>query len=353
MSHTRRLLAVFVLVLPAACAAPATTPGARLSIMTFNVQNLFDTVDDPGKDDKAYLPIEQKQSPRHRAACRAIEVESWRAECLDLDWDDALLAGKLRAIAATIRQVEGGPDIIAFQEVEHAALLERLRADYLSDLGYRPAILIEGSDLRGIDAGFLSKLPLAADPVLHPLSFPDYPEREGDTRGVLEVTFRLPDGTLLTGFAVHFPAPFHPTPMRERAYSRLNALRDALPAERPVFAAGDFNTTASEARDTGILERYVRPHWAIVHETDCRGDCRGTYYYARDAQWSFLDMILFAPARGEEATAVLRAKSVQVANALPAQRTADGTPAAFEPATAAGVSDHWPLLLVLDLKQKQ
>ena len=32
------------------------------SIMNFNAQNLFDTLDDVDKDDKAYLPIEQKQS---------------------------------------------------------------------------------------------------------------------------------------------------------------------------------------------------------------------------------------------------------------------------------------------------
>ena len=33
------------------------------SVMTLNSQNLFDTNDDdPGKDDKAYLPLEKKQS---------------------------------------------------------------------------------------------------------------------------------------------------------------------------------------------------------------------------------------------------------------------------------------------------
>ncbi len=347
------VMASLVVVLLAACATRDSLPDAGLSIMTFNVQNLFDTVDDPGKDDKAYLPLEQKQSTAHRDACQAIEVESWRAECLELDWDEALLAHKLRALADTIRQVDGGPAIIVFQEVEHAALLDRLRTGYLADLGYGPAILVEGSDLRGIDVGFLSKLPLAAEPVLHPLTFPGHPDREGDTRGVLEATFQQPDGSLLTGFAVHFPAPFHPTAMREQAYARLNALRAALPADRPAFAAGDFNTTRTEDRDTGILERYVRPHWAIVHETECRGDCRGTYYYALDDNWSFLDMILFAPGRRKDATAVLRAESVRVANAVPAQRTTANTPAAFEPATATGVSDHWPLLLLLDLKQKQ
>ena len=34
----------------------------EFSVMTLNAQNLFDTIDDPKKNDKAYLPIELKQS---------------------------------------------------------------------------------------------------------------------------------------------------------------------------------------------------------------------------------------------------------------------------------------------------
>lgn len=44
--------------------------------MTFNVQNLFDNVDDPDKDDKAYLPIAAKQNQDRIAACNEIEVNS-------------------------------------------------------------------------------------------------------------------------------------------------------------------------------------------------------------------------------------------------------------------------------------
>ena len=98
------LIGFSVLAMLGGCAT-ATPPGADLSIMTFNVQNLFDTIDDSGKDDKAYLPIEAKQSRAHVEACRAIEVQSWRSECLELDWDEALLAQKLAAIADAIRQV--------------------------------------------------------------------------------------------------------------------------------------------------------------------------------------------------------------------------------------------------------
>ena len=82
----------------AACGASETreaAPPESVTIMAFNVQNLFDTVDDPGKDDKAYLPIEAKQNAAHIAECNEIPVESWRNECLYLDWGEAALKHKL------------------------------------------------------------------------------------------------------------------------------------------------------------------------------------------------------------------------------------------------------------------
>ena len=335
------------LALPVKVATTAT-------IMSFNVENLFDNLDDPGKDDKAYLPLPAKQDETHIRACSEIEVQSWREECLYLDWSDAAVAAKLAAVAATIRQVSDGrgADVIAFQEVENVRILERLRQEYLGDLGYQPAVLIEGTDARGIDVAFLSKFPLAGEPVLHPFDVPAYPERAGDTRGVLQADFQLPDGSVLTGFSVHFPAPYHPTPMRVAAYEHLNALRAALPDNHHVFAAGDFNTTSTEDERENLLDRYARPVWTVAHDLGC-GDCRGTYYYAPEDNWSFLDMILFSPARGEKTTGRLRANSVAIANETPAQVTAAGTPRRHDDATRYGVSDHWPMIATIEVIEKQ
>jgi len=328
-------------------------PANSVSIMTFNVQNLFDTTDDAGKDDKAYLPIEAKQSAAHIAECKEIEVASWRAECLELDWDEGALQLKMSVLADAILQVGNGrgADIIAFQEVENVEILDQLRNEYLGDAGYGPAILIDGDDRRGIDVGFLTRLPLAAPAELRRTAFTDFADRAGDTRGILAATFELPDGSLLTGFAVHFPAPFHPTGMRVEAYRHLTELRNALPDDHYAFAAGDFNTTSDEDNQQGMLERFVRPFWIAAHEL-CVG-CPGSYYYARDDRWSFLDMILFSPARGEKTTWQIRADSVQIANQTSAQVTANGIPARFRLAQRSGVSDHWPLVLYLESTKKQ
>ena len=325
-----------------------------VTVMTFNVQNLFDNSDDPGKDDKAYLPLAAKQTESHIAECNAIEVASWRAECLHLDWSDAAIDHKLEVLAATIRQVNdgAGADIIALQEVENAAILDRLRTEKLAGLGYLPAILVEGTDIRGIDVAILSKLPLAGEPQLHPLMLPDFPEREGDTRGVLQADFALPDGSMLTAFSVHFPAPFHPTPMRVAAYEHLAGLLAGLPDNHHAFAAGDFNTTSSEDQREGLLDSYARPYWTLAHDIGC-DDCRGSYYYHADDTWSYLDMILFAPARGGKTTARIRGDSVAIANGYAPQTSETGAPERFRSDKGTGVSDHWPMIATIELTEKQ
>ena len=351
---TLLLLSACATVTPRDVSSTASDATARVTVMTFNVENLFDNVDDPGKDDKAYLPIKAKQSQDHIDACNEITVDRWRDECLNLDWNEATLRHKLTVLADTIRQVDGGrgADIIALQEVENLEILERLRTEHLGDLGYLPAILIEGSDLRGIDVAFLSRLPLAKAPSLHPLALPDFPDREGDTRGVLQADFLLPNGAVLTGFSVHFPAPFHPTGMRVAAYGHLNRLLAALPEHHHAFAAGDFNTTSREDAEKKMLDNYARPAWSIAHDLGCKA-CEGTQYYARDDSWSFLDMILFAEARGGNTTAHIRAESVQIANRNPAQVSRRKTPERFSAARRTGVSDHWPMIATIELAQKQ
>ena len=93
----------------------------------------------------------------------------------------------------------------------------------------------------------------------------------------------------------------------------------------------------------------------VVHEQNCRdraGNCRGTSYYARDGSWSYLDMILWSPARerGAQATWVLRENSVRIANGAAEQVGDDGTPARFTVPGGRGVSDHWPLHFSIEPK---
>ena len=323
-------------------ATPLEVIAAPVSIMTFNVENLFDTTHDPGKNDETYLPASQKTGSAHVDKCTEISVRRWREQCLYWDWSEAVLDRKLDAVAKAIKQVNDGqgPDIIALQEVENAGILERLRLDYLKGLGYQPAVLLEGKDKRGIDVAFLSKFP-ATDATLHPITFPTaLKARAGDTRPILEATFQLPSGLSLTGFSVHFPAPYHPTEMREVAYTRLNTLVASLPKDRAFFAAGDFNTTREENIKKNMLARWVRPTWQVAHDL-CEA-CPGTSYYPPKDDWSFLDMVLWGKTSGWTVTRSF------LANRSSEQMTPKGTPKRFQLPEGSGVSDHWPLVMVVE-----
>jgi len=352
MTIDRLRLLIIILTLGACSVSEPSVQS--VTVMTINFQNLFDTIDDPDKDDKAFLPIEAKQGELHIATCNEVPVEAWRDECLHLDWDDAALDHKLNTLAETIRQVNdgAGADIMVIQEVENQFVLERLRTKKLADLGYQPAILVEGTDARGIDVAILSKFPLAGEALLHPLLLPDFPQRARDTRGVLQATFVLPDDSLLTAFSVHFPAPYHPTAMRIAAYEHLTSLLDALPENHHAFAAGDFNTTSTEDARERLLDANARPHWTLAHDVGC-DDCKGSYYYGRDKNWSFLDMIFLAPARGAKTTAQIRGDSVEMANHYPPQRSKNGTPEHYDSNNRTGVSDHWPMIATIEFIEKQ
>ncbi|MAI53573.1 MAG: hypothetical protein CMP96_04355 [Gammaproteobacteria bacterium] len=314
-----------------------------VTIMAFNVENLFDATHDRGKNDETYLPLTEKTKPSHINKCNTIKVERWRQQCLTWDWSASVVNRKLKVLGDTIKQVNQGlgPDIIALQEIENIEILERLRTEQLAGLGYQPSVLLEGKDLRGIDVAFLSKFRVI-DSAHHEIVFSKaLRARVGDTRPILSATFELPSGEQLIGYSVHFPAPFHPTVMREHAYQTLNTLLASLPASQAVFAAGDFNTTSDEDREHQMLARWVRPHWQVAHDL-CDG-CRGTNYYPPKKNWSFLDMVLW------RSGAEWRLSKAFLANRLPAQIstyfTAEGTPNRFRLPEATGVSDHWPLVL--------
>jgi predicted extracellular nuclease len=114
-----------------------------ISVMTWNVENLFDILDPHPSD-----------LPRPRKA----------------EYDLALTK-----VANTLLTA-GAPTIVALQEVEHVGVLEDL-VDHplLSELRYVP-YLIEGTDSRGIDVGYLVR----ADKV-QVLDVRQYPAPEGLT----------------------------------------------------------------------------------------------------------------------------------------------------------------------------
>jgi len=321
----------------------------KITIMTFNVENLFDTGDAPNKEDETFLPLTKKNNPNHISYCRSLAQVQWQDQCLNLDWSEDAVNKKLKRIALAIRQVSWGkgPDIIAFQEVENKPILERLRKEFLKGLGYKETILIEGKDSRGIDVAFMSKFKPVGDATLHEVNFRQIsPEQLKDTRGILEQSFELPNGQVITGFNVHFPAPFLPYELRVDSYKYLNKLLKQKDAEL-IFASGDFNTVNYELYELKLLDNIVRNYWQIPHETLCR-KCKGTNYYPPKKSWAFLDMFLLS---NDFQRSDWRIRKIGLANKLWFQRTLEQKPKQFTyiNGKAKGLSDHWPMVIQLVL----
>jgi len=199
----------------------------EMMLMQYNVENLFDTVDDPKKQDEDFTPQGRER------------------------WTDEKLSFKLQNMGRVVRGVNGGrgPDILALQEVENKQVLDQLNRGALRGLGYREPILLEGQDARGIDVALITRYPLAGQPKIHDISDPSW---RGPSRPVLEVPLDV-DGREVTVFVNHWPSKgggAQAEVERAAAGDRLRQLvSDKLrrDPDAEVLAVGDFNSDLGEA----------------------------------------------------------------------------------------------------------
>ncbi len=314
------------------CFIPNLAFSFELSVMTLNVDNLFDTYDDKNKDDKAYLPIEFKQSKSHINSCNKIPVKTWKNECLFLDWDEETKDRKLQNIVKEIISYnETGPDILALQEIENNNILAEL-FNLLLPYGYIDSKLIEGRDYRGIDTALVTKFKIS-DSKLHYIKFSG--EFEGkDTRPILEASLNI-NGKTLKVYNVHFPSGFHDVSMR---IDSLNTLSQLLKNHTyPSIALGDFNVNSKEDNRLNIYRS--QNDWDVAHLIGCNG-CKGSYYYNYGKSWDFLDTIFMSRNRGIS----FIPGSIDIVRTKRNSYSDSGKPKNFNPIKGFGVSDHLPMV---------
>ena len=306
---------------------------SSFSVMTLNVNNLFDELDDPKKDDKAYLPIELKQTNKHINSCNRVPVNSWKNECLYLDWDTETKDAKLKNLARDILLYdETGPDILALQEVENINILEQLYR-LLEPYGYIDLELLESKDYRGIDTAIISKFEII-DSTLHYIKFSGEFE-DKDTRPILDSTILINDKKIKV-YNVHFPAGYHDVSMR---IDSLNKLKKLLQTHTmPTVALGDFIVNTEEDSELFIYNDQEEL-WDVAHLIGC-ADCKGTYYYSYGKSWSFLDTIFVSKQRNISYDADSIKLHITEHNAY----KDSGKPIRFNAKSKTGVSDHLPMV---------
>ena len=111
----------------------AQKPGSiPMKAMIYNVENLFDTINDPNKDDEEFLPSAKK------------------------NWNSKRYQEKLRHITQ-VMSTAGFPELVGLCEIENKGVLNDLVAmDSLKPFGYQ-VVHFDSPDERGVDVGLLIK----------------------------------------------------------------------------------------------------------------------------------------------------------------------------------------------------
>ncbi|MBR2301143.1 MAG: endonuclease/exonuclease/phosphatase family protein [Bacteroidaceae bacterium] len=251
------------------------------SIGFYNLENLFDTIHDKGKNDYEYLPDGVNK------------------------WGTMKYSNKLRNMATVLNEMSTdmlpmGLAAVGVSEIENSRVLDDLvNHDILAHRGWK-VIHIEGPDQRGVDCGLLYNPKL-----FKPLSAALIPYTTADnnttykTRGFLTVSGELADEKV--HFIVnHWPSRAAKSPARERAGTLVKAIKDSLMNAEPeskVIIMGDLNDDPDnksiknnlgakrKSSEIKLPTDLYNPWWDIL-----RSKGLGTLKYR--GKWNLFDQII-------------------------------------------------------------
>lgn len=312
MKHLFMAILAYLSLAHAAC-----IHGQRLRVATWNVENLFDTIHDAGKDDHEFLPQAPRQwnSPRY-----------WR---------------KLRNMAQTLAAMEL-PQLVALQEVENDSVLRDLtRRTQLWPAKYR-YIVTDSPDTRGIDVALLYRPDAFSLLSWHAVRIPSAGHGLPPTRDILVATGMTGKDTIHV-CVVHMPSRRSNNRAsrqnRNLAMQTLCDIVDSLQGKK-VMIMGDFN---AEPGDTALTPLLSRMHTLLPTDRKTLRGRRGTYYFR--GLWGFLDNIFVSPSFREQAVSQAQECRFQWllrTNKEIPHRTYGGTN------YLGGISDHLPLIADFD-----
>lgn len=268
--------------------------GNRLSLLAYNVENLFDTRHDKDKDDWTFLP---KSIKGKEQACQGIKHKHYQKECFQTNWTDKKLQLKLSQIQKVIESANKETDIIALSEVENENVVSMLA----KKLGRKNVIVTNSPDKRGIDLAIIysdgDKLKKVA--VKEHEVTGDY-FKSKPTRNILEVEFLLNGKEKLNVFVNHWPSQGNPSVARIAAAETLKKRVEEILKEDPkrnIIVTGDFNTISRDNphpfNDVIFKDNLLTDVHAIAKDVSISGvGSEGTYFYYRGKVWNQLDRIM-------------------------------------------------------------
>ena len=214
MLYTKQV--VFTLV--TACLVVLPSLGKPVTVMSYNVENMFDVFDDPYTGDEG------------------VDVKS-RSE--------------IAAIAKAIAKANA--DVVVFQELENEHLLQGMVDTFLAGKGYDYIACQRTNSGRGINLGVISRLPIKrlTSHRFKTLTHPDAPDQTWRfARDAMQITLDIGD-TALHVFNVHLksnstrPGDKNSKLWRTAEAAGLKGLIREMVKQDPdalIIAMGDFNS---------------------------------------------------------------------------------------------------------------
>jgi predicted extracellular nuclease len=316
------------------------TLGRDLCIAHYNVENLFDTLDDPTVNDQDFLP----SSP--------------------LAWGEARYYHKIGQISNLIAHMNRGstPDFLGICEIENQRVLQDLLGQPALRKSNLAFVHSESKDPRGIDVALLYNKTL-----FKPFARWDLPiDLPGDssspTRPILVVSGRLLSGDTLHFLVNHWPSRRggneKSAPNRYAAARRLRQAVDSLftryggPERSFLVITGDFNDTPLDPSIRLLLGADSSSSRGLFHPW--AGLEGGSYCY--QDRWEWLDQIILSQGFVPQSKDAKTLHYIQGSASVPADSTLrqqEGKFKGYPFRTYAGnrylggPSDHLPVHLYL------
>lgn len=320
---------ILLLLLFTGIAVNAQSPGFRFAF--YNVENLFDTINNPNKEDDAFTPDGENH------------------------WNSYRYQTKLNHIYKTLMAVKGWENLyfIGLCEVENRNVLDHLLYKTpLYRFGYR-ILHQESPDERGIDVALLYREDKVTvnNTFFHPVSFPF--DTTDKTRDILYTQAIVEKTDTLHVFVNHWPSRYggymQTQPKRKHTGKVLGNMADSILKAKPgsnIVLAGDFN---DEPNDAGLKSLMDNVGHGSLTNLPLKPSAKGTTKYR--SQWLHFDQIIVSQALLEPDGLHLQEKKLSVGNfpflLKPDKRYQGKEPWRFYlgPKYEGGYSDHLPIFI--------
>jgi len=315
----------------------------RIRIVSYNVENLYDTIDDPNTDDDDFTPNGRNQ------------------------WDETRYQEKLEHTAKAICAAGQGEDpvLVGLCEVENATVLhDLLTRTKMENCGYS-YLHKDSPDHRGIDVALLyqpNQIKILSKDFLHVQL-----DGDGNTRDILYAQCQLKNGTCLHLLVNHWPSMRGGRAESENkrdaaaevARHKIDEIRKTDP-QALIVLMGDFNSYPTQnciVHSLGVSNNTDKPQTDGLYNLMYRyADNNGLGTHKFEGKWGVLDqLIVSGPLLNQKSKTFTTPSSAHICHfpfLIEKDRDGNDTPKSTFKGTfyRDGYSDHLPVMLDLYLR---